>query len=429
MKKLAAPSNTSPSSPVVPAHSFEDAPIKMRRWGWPLADGFLGSQVMGGFWRGLTWFVGLFMAFVIVSGAQKVAQQKMSTSLVLLFILLQLPRIVVFTIPSSLLFGTVSTFTEMSGRGEVTALMAGGMSLRRMLRAPFVMSVLLAIFAFWLQETVVPQCELRRGQLGISALKSAKASDLFPRIDKDFEGNVKQEIRAEGFDLKNLIITRPYIWINRPDGTSVQVVAQSAHWDERQKAWVFTKGRVRYLPSLWNPKGGLFENAPPILFEEQTVPAFSLDPRKLGQTTRNQQDAFDAHNYEMVSLKDVWNYRNGLQQQLREEQRAPTPDATKIKFLKTEVRATTFGIHDKFSVPLIVIAMVLVGAPLGVRPQRTASSGLALGMSLMVLLSYYLVWTLVSQWGKGGMQQPVIAAYFPFALLLGTGLFLTWKKN
>jgi lipopolysaccharide export system permease protein len=384
---------------------------------------------MGGFWRGLTWFVGLFMAFVIVSGAQKVAQQKMSTSLVFLFILLQLPRIVVFTIPSSLLFGTVSTFTEMSGRGEVTALMAGGMSLRRMLRAPFVMSVLLAIFAFWLQETVVPQCELRRGQLGISALKSAKASDLFPRIDKDFEGNVKQEIRVQGFDLENLEMTRPYIWINQPDGSSLQITAQSAHWDEQQKAWVFVECTSRLLPSLTTAETGFPALPKTLQFHEQTFKDFALDPRKLGQTTRNQQDAFDAHTYEMVSLKDVWNYRNGLKQQLRQEQNAPAPDATKIKFLKTEVRATTFGIHDKFSVPLIVIAMVLVGAPLGVRPQRTASSGLALGMSLMVLLGYYLFWTLVSQWGKNGGQQPLIAAYLPFAVLLGIGLFLTWKKN
>jgi len=427
VKKLAAPSNT--PSPAAPIANFGNAPIKTRRYGWPIADGFLGSQVLAGFWRGLTWFVGLFLAFVIVSGAQKVAQQKMSMSLVFLFILLQLPRIIVFTIPASLLFGTVSTFTEMSGRGEVTALAAGGMSLRRMLRAPFVMAVVLAILGFWMQETIVPECELRRGQLGISALKSARASDLFPRIDKDFEGNVKQEIRATGFDLQKIELTRPYIWLNRPDGSSVQITAQSAHWDEPQKAWVFVQGTTRTLPSLSNPKSGFAALPITAQFTKQTFPDLTLDPRKLGQTTRNAQDAFDAHTYEMVSLKELWAYRIQLAARLRETQVAPTPDPKQVKFLKGEVRAATFGIHDKLSVPLLIMAMILVGAPLGVRPQRTASSGLALGLSLMVLLGYYIVWTLVSTWGKGGGQQPIVAAYLPCAILFALGLFLTWKKN
>ena len=131
----------------------------------------------------------------------------------------------------------------------------------------------------------------------------------------------------------------------------------------------------------------------------------------------------------MVSLKELWAYRIQLATRLRETQAAPIADLKQEKFLKGEVRAATFGIHDKLSVPLLIMAMILVGAPLGVRPQRTASSGLALGLSLMVLLSYYIVWTLVSTWGKGGGQQPILAAYLPCAILFSLGLFLTWKKN
>jgi len=425
VKKLAAPSNSSVLSP----EKNVVAPVRMRRWGLPIADGYVGSQVLAGFWRGLTWFVGLFLAFVLISGAQKVAQQKMSLSLIFLFIVLQLPRIVVFTIPASLLFGSVSTFTELSSRGEVTALMAGGMSLRRMLRAPILASVLLAVFAFWLQESIVPQCELKRGQLAISSLQNAGASDLFPRIEKDSDGNVKFEIRAQGFDSQTLTMKRPYIWLNYPDGSSLQIAAQSARWDKVQGAWVFENGTTRNSPSLLAPKSGVLANPVTAQFTEQTFPDVALDPTKLGRTTRSEQDALDFHNYEMISIDHLNKYRRDLGGQLRAEQGGKIPDAKKINFLQSEVRAATFGIHDKFSVPLIVLTMVLVGAPLGVRPQRTASAGLALGLSLVVLLGYYIVWTLVSTWGKGGGPQPLVAAYLPFAILLGLGAILTWKKN
>lgn len=427
MKKLAAPSNSPSLSPSQTLAG--DTRFKTRRYGWPIADGYLGSQVMAGFWRGLTWFVGLFLSFVLISGAQKVAQQKMSLSLIFLFILLQLPRIVVFTIPASMLFGSVSSFTELSSRGEVTALMAGGMSLRRMLRAPFLASVALAVFAFWLQESVVPQCELKRGELAISSLQNAGGNSIFPKVEKDSQGNVKYEIRADNFDTRTLVITKPYIWLNHPDGSSIQITAASAHWDRLQKAWVFEQGTTRNLPTLLAPKNGVLANPITVRFDKQTLDGTTFDPNTLGRTTRSEQDAFEQHNYEMISIAHLKKYRSDIQKQLRMEQNAARPDPVKVAALQSEVRASTFGIHDKFSVPLIVLTMVLVGAPLGIRPQRTASAGLALGLSLMVLLGYYIVWTTVSTWGKNGGGQPLVAAYLPFAILLGLGAILTWKKN
>ena len=136
-----------------------------------------------------------------------------------------------------------------------------------------------------------------------------------------------------------------------------------------------------------------------------------------------------AHNFEMVSLSELRAYRSELLNGVATAKRVAPNDAKHIQFLQDEAGAATFGIHDKLATPLIVLAMVLIGAPLGVRPQRTASAGLALGLSLMVLLSYYIVWTLVSQWGKGGGTQPMLAAYLPFAILSGLGAFLTWKKS
>ena len=89
----------------------------------------------------------------------------------------------------------------------------------------------------------------------------------------------------------------------------------------------------------------------------------------------------------------------------------------------------TFGIHDKFATPLVCLAMMLIGAPLGIRPQRTASAGLAMGLSLGVLILYYLVWTLAMQWGKAGGEGPLVAAYLSFALTAGVGLVMVARKS
>ena len=90
----------------------------------PLADGYLLWSVLGATLRGLGWFAGLFLAFAIVSSARRVAESNLPINMALEAVALQMPRIVLFTIPAALLFGAVSTFTEMSSRGEITALMA-----------------------------------------------------------------------------------------------------------------------------------------------------------------------------------------------------------------------------------------------------------------------------------------------------------------
>ncbi len=423
--------------------SFKESPVRTRRGLWPLADGYLETNVLGGFFRGLMWFVGLFFAFVLVSGAQKVAQHKMELALLVQFIALQLPRIVVFTIPSALLFGTVSTFTEMSSRGEITALMAGGMSIRRMLRAPFVSAIVLALVAFGMQESIVPKCELKRGELAVSALQNAKASQIFPIIDKGENGHVDRIIQADDFDAKQVLLVNPDIRVNQTDGTSIHITAKSARWDKGRNAWVFVDGQTTREPAPGSNKAGL-SGFSILHFDEQSFQAeMALDPASLSKSTRDLPGQLADHNFEMVSMAELRTYRDQLVERVHRTQsdfagfqKTNSSDAKqtvffqkKIQFLKSEVRASTFGIHDKWATPLIVIAMVLIGAPLGVRPQRTASAGLALGLSLMVLLGYYVLWTLTSQWGKAGGGQPLLAAYLPFLMLVGLGAFLTWKKS
>ena len=450
MKKLAAPSNSAPSpAPASPAggraRSFKESPVRTRRGFWPLADGYLEANVLGWFLRGIMWFVGLFMAFVLVSGAQKVAQHKMDVALLAQFIALQIPRIVVFTLPAALLFGTVSTFNEMSGNGEVTALMAGGMSLKRMLRAPLALALVLAVVAFWLQESIVLQCELRRGALAASALQNTAASQIFPFIVKDKQtGHVQRIIQADDFDAKKLILTKPDIRINQENGSSLHITAQSASWDKARGEWLLIDAYNALEPppaKIKQPDNANFTRSH---FDVQRLKTeMSLGPDDLSVSTRDLPGQLAAHNFEMVSLVELRAYRAQLiasahkaRQDYADMERTGRVDAqlksafdVKARGYKAEEHAATFGIHDKLATPLIVFAMVLIGAPLGVRPQRTASAGLALGLSLMVLLSYYIVWTLTSQWGKAGGAQPLLPAYLPFVILAGVGAFLTWKKS
>jgi lipopolysaccharide export system permease protein len=96
--------------------------------------------------------------------------------------------------------------------------------------------------------------------------------------------------------------------------------------------------------------------------------------------------------------------------------------------IQTRIASLTYGIHDKIATPLVCLAVVLIGAPLGVRRQRTAG-GFAMGLSLAALLCYYVVWTWAAQLGKGGYGSPYLLAYLPLVLTLSIGVVLMKLKS
>jgi lipopolysaccharide export system permease protein len=125
----------------------------------------------------------------------------------------------------------------------------------------------------------------------------------------------------------------------------------------------------------------------------------------------------------MVPMTVLWKYRSKQPQFL---QAAKTPE--KVAHITKRINSLTYGIHDKIATPLMCFVVILLGAPLGVRPQRSGS-GFSIGLSLLVLLIYYLVWNAANNVGKQGASAPLFLAYLPLGLVLGIGLIMLQKKS
>ena len=52
-----------------------------------------------------------------------------------------------------------------------------------------------------------------------------------------------------------------------------------------------------------------------------------------------------------------------------------------------------------------------------------------MGLSLIVMLGYYIFWTICSQMGKGGIALAEVVAYLPLVVLLGIGSVLIAQKS
>lgn len=400
-----------------------------RRFRLPMkiADAYLLGLVCEATIRGLVWFAGLLFAFSVITAVRRVVTDQLPMVVLFELVIYQMPRVLLFTLPISVLYGTVQTFTDLSTRGELTALGAGGMSLPRMVWSPMLWGVLLALCAFFMQESVVPKAQRQYQDVLVKrAMENSNAQQDFQMTDLGKDGRGGRIIFAEVFEPKTRTLINPSITIfNEDKQVGLEIVAERAQWDIEVGKWVFYKGRSRITPRLksMSLEGDLPSFVTWTNFEELEVDVMP-DPKFLKDQGRSIQYHLDKKNYEMLSISDLRAYLDKHPQWMKE-----VASPTVREDIRKRMNSLTFGIHDKIATPLICLAVILIGAPLGVRPQRSASAGIAMGLSLGALLFYYIIWTWASQIGKAGYGSPIVLAYFPLCVTLTIAVILMKVKS
>lgn len=87
------------------------------------------------------------------------------------------------------------------------------------------------------------------------------------------------------------------------------------------------------------------------------------------------------------------------------------------------MRELEVDLHSKLAIPFASTIFALVGAPLGLRRLRGGAS-VGLGLSVLIILAYYILWHGLHVLGEGGQVSPFMAAWLPNMIGLAAGLVL-----
>ena len=172
-----------------------------------IIDRFLLRLVIGATLGAAGWFLGILLIAVVITGLQKLVTNALSGGEMLIFVALQLPRMIVFALPMAILFGSVQAFAALSRQGEAVALGAAGVSLVRMMRAPLLWALVLTAFSFGLSELLVPPLERSKDSILVSHLQAHVGAGGFrfqdPAPDEDFAAQNSGASRRFRFRFQN----------------------------------------------------------------------------------------------------------------------------------------------------------------------------------------------------------------------------------
>ena len=122
-----------------------------------ILDRLIVKELMGPFLFGVMAFTLIMVAGgLLFQLADLIIERGVSFSVAGRLFLYQLPSVVVLTLPMSCLLASLLGFSKMSSNSEIVALKAAGVSFSRISRPVLISSIFVTLFAFAINETLVP---------------------------------------------------------------------------------------------------------------------------------------------------------------------------------------------------------------------------------------------------------------------------------
>lgn len=358
-----------------------------------ILDKYILKETVMTFVFGICAFSAVFLGSgTLLRIAQYITQYGASLSAIVRLIIYSLPGIVVWTFPMSMLLAALLTFGRLSGNSEIIAMKACGISFKRLVTPVIAFSLGVSIFSIAFNEYVVPASnqaysDLVRYEIQGNTAPASQEHIIIKQIDN---GMIQRLVYARRYDAKTGHLDNLSIQ-EFNDGKMVRVEnAEYATWNADK--WTMYNG---VLYDLSEP-----DTERMMKFDSQVLP-INQNPKQIIKGQKNPDE---------MSIRE-----------LREQINIMKSQYVDTRKLETEL-------YQRFTVPLASLMFALIGAPLGIQPNRSSSS-IGFGISIIIIFIYYTLMTLAGAIGQGSFIPPAIAVWLPNIVTLIAGIYLIRKES
>lgn len=356
-----------------------------------LLDKYILKQVIEMFLMGVCVFTSIiFASDTFITLIKQISLFGIPFNVALMMIILNLPQVIVMTIPMGVLLATVMTLNGLSLKSEITVMRACGIGLNRIAKPIFVFALIMSVCSFVINESVVPVMtkqskDLALWALGQKNIPEGKQNFVFKELNTG--GGIKRLFYV-GF-CENKTLHNITVLDSSKEGT-IQVL-QADEGKTSPEGWQFEKGAVYTV----DDDGDILNTT---LFDKSVV-KFGLDMSKeLNKNVAKEMNFTKLINYIRTNNID-----------------------------EKERNSIHIELYDKLALPLTTIALVLIGVPLAITPPRVRYNRGFL-FSILIIFAYYLIRALSISFGEAGTLQPFLSAWMPNIVLTLIGSLLYYKK-
>ncbi len=370
-------------------------------------DRYILKEMVPFFLVGFSFFNLIFIINRLLEMMDMLIVKRVEISTILKLLITMLPFTFAITVPLSVLVAVLMAFGRLSSDSEVIALLSSGTSYTRMLFMPLLAGLFMSLFMVAFNNWVLPagNTVFKKTYIEVQARKpfSQLQEHRFIKI-----GN--RTIGVDRIDEKKNILENIVMYDDNASGALTITSARKGTWLKNEK--VKDRNGILYQYMRLQLTDGIV----------QTYERFAA-------TTEQPEFQVQTFKKMIIVIKFRLIDDFGVEKSARE---MTIPELkNEIKKMKAQgdsriIRRLQVEFQKKFSIPFASLAFVLFGIPL-VMTRKKTGVGFGLGMSLIIMVVYYLFLSFGESFGKSGKMDPTSAMWLTNCILSVAGIGILWR--
>ena len=320
-----------------------------------------------------------------------------------------LPSFLVLSFPMAVLLSTLLAYGKLSANSELLALKSLGIKTSRIIAPAIAVSIFMTGLTFYFNDNLVPasnklaESTLRAGIGSSFSSEKGKGNIMFSRYGSRIDSVTNKPTKTNQFLThifyaslfeNNIMQEVTVLDFSRQDIQQI-LKAKSAVFDKKNSSWIFTNGSIVSID-----QGGQTTN---IQFEKYRYP-FIEGPLDLARIPK---DATEMSLKQALEAERIYKETGNLK----------------------EIRRIQVRIQEKFTLPCACLVFGLIGSSLGSKSNLRSSKSQGFGLSVILILIYYVMSFVFSSLGVKGLFSPIIATWLPVLISMGGGIYFLRKSS
>jgi len=340
---------------------------------------------------------------------RKIVEFGLPLFLALKVLFFSLPSFLVLSFPMAVLLSTLLAYGKLSSNSELLALKSLGIKTSRIISPAIALSIFMTGLTFYFNDNLVPasnklaETTLRAGIGSSFSAEQGKDKIMFSRYGSRINSSNKKPTKINtylthifyaSFYENNIMEGVTVLDFSREDFQQI-LKAKNGKFDKKSSSWIFSEGSIVSI----DPSGQTTN----IQFKEYTYP-FVEGPMELAKVPK---DANEMTLKQAIQAEKIYKKTGNLK----------------------EVRRIKVRIQEKFTLPFACLVFGLIGSSLGSKSNLRSSKSQGFGLSVILILVYYVMSFVSSSFGVKGLLPPIIAAWFPVVISIGGGFYFLRRTS
>ena len=356
---------------------------------------YLIKELSPPFFFGLVLFTFILLMDKIIYLTDLFITKRVNFSAIILLFTYLLPSFFAITIPMAVLIGVLMTFGRLSADNEITAIKASGISFRYLVIPLLIISLLFTLLTFLVINTLLPRANYAFKNLFFHLIHKSPVIELEERTFLDIG---KHRLYIDKIKRKKSLMQGITVYETEEKKLPKIITAREGKWITE------TSAKSKITLKLIDGTIHKLDKENPDKYQEITFDTHDLN-LEVAEDFNPGKASISAREMSMKDLKKrISEYRKR----------------------RIKVNSLLVELYKKVSIPFACLVFTLLGIALGTVSKR-GDKTIGFGISLVLILFYYLFLALGETIGKKGILSPLLAVWLPNIILGSAGIFLLFR--